>query len=183
MSYSRSPRAERSTTIGTRGMRANLASHAPLKADAAHPGLVVAAARGLRHRLVDPAQVLFGELDVARAGVLLEALGAARARDRDDVVALREHPGQRQLGGRAALLARDVLDDAHELEVALEVRALEARVVAAEVVGGQVVDRLDRARQEAAPERRVGHEADAQLAHRREDLLLRIARPQGVLRL
>ena len=49
------------------------------------------------------------------------------------------------------------------------------------VVLVEVVDRLDGAGQEAAAERRVGDEADAQLAARRQDLVLGLARPQRVL--
>ncbi len=41
--------------------------------------------------------------------------------------------------------------------------------------------RLDLAGEEAAAERAVGDEADAQLAHGRQDLVLRVARPQRVL--
>ncbi len=58
----------------------------------------------------------------------------------DDVVALGEHPGERELAGGDALLGGDLLDPLDQLQVALEVLALEARVDAAEVVLGQVVD-------------------------------------------
>ena len=54
-------------------------------------------------------------------------------------------------------------------------------MVAAEVVLQEVVRRAEATGQEAAPERRVRDEADAELAHRRQDLLLGIARPQRVL--
>jgi len=55
--------------------------------------------------------------------------------------------------------------------------------VAAEVVVVQLVDRTDGAGEEAASQRGVGHEADAELTHHRQDLCLRLARPQRVLRL
>jgi hypothetical protein len=43
------------------------------------------------------------ERDVGGGDVLGDARGAARAADRDDVLALGEQPGQRQLGDRDAL--------------------------------------------------------------------------------
>jgi hypothetical protein len=60
------------------------------------------------------------------------------------------------------------LDSArHEIEVLLEVFALEARRVAPVVVRREVLELLELAGQEAAPERAVGDEADAELpAHR-----------------
>ena len=73
------------------------------------------------------------------------------------------------------------LDPRDELEVLLEVLALEARRVAAEVVRREVVELLDLAGEKAAAERAVRDEADAELATRREDAVLRIARPQRVL--
>ena len=57
----------------------------------------------------------------------------------------------------------------------------EARLVAAEVVLVELVGGAEAAAEEAAPERRVGDEADAELAQRRQDLRLDVARPQRVL--
>ena len=69
----------------------------------------------------------------------------------------------------------------HELEVALEVLALEARVVAAEVALREIVRRPDLPGEEAAAERAVRDEADAELAAGRKHPVLRVARPQRVL--
>ena len=62
-----------------------------------------------------------------------------------------------------------------------EVLLLEARAAAPEVLLVEVVDRADPAGEEAAAERAVGDEADPELAHRRQDLRLGIARPERVL--
>jgi hypothetical protein len=56
----------------------------------------------------------------------------------------------------AALLRGDVLDPADQIEVLLEVLALEAWRVPAVVVRGQVLEALEAAGQEPAPERAVG---------------------------
>ena len=77
------------------------------------------------------------------ADVLLEVLHALRARDRGHVVALREHPGQRQLAGRRALALRDLTDPGDQRQVGVERVAGEPREVRrpARVVLGEVVGR------------------------------------------
>src|SRR6478735_1331860 len=115
MSYSRSPLADRSTTVGTRGMPRNLAIQR------CHPTAVVALAADRR------------QLDLARAPVLLEIGHALGAGDRHDVVALGEHPRQRELARRRALLLGELAELRRQLLVALEVLTREARVAAAEV--------------------------------------------------
>src|SRR5207245_1707755 len=77
----------------------------------------------------------------------------------------------------------DRFERLQEREVLLEVSRLEARLPAALVVRGDVVDLPDVAGEEAAPERRIGDEADAELAARGKDLVLDVARPERILRL
>src|SRR5206468_3467575 len=100
---------------------------------------------------------------------------------RHDVVAAGERPGQRELAGRTLLLARDRLDPLDQLQVLREVLALEARREAPVVVGGEILEALQLAGEEAAAERAVGDEADAELATRGENFVLGIAAPQRVL--
>ena len=54
-------------------------------------------------------------------------------------------------------------------------------MLAPAVLGQERVERLDGRGEKAAPERRVRHEADAELAAGRQDLALDIAAPQRVL--
>jgi hypothetical protein len=140
-----------------------------------------ARARDRGHGICDLRELVGAQLDVRRGDVLLQTRAALGPGDRDDVVALGQHPCKRELRRRHALGGGELLDRGDEVEVALEVLALEARVPAAEVVVGEVVERLDLAGQEPAAERRVGHEADAELAAGRQDLVLGVARPQRVL--
>src|SRR4051794_35844911 len=172
MSYSRSPRADRSTTVGTRGMPRNLSIQRR------HPAAVVALAGGLRQLGVDPREVLARQLDVARRPVLLEVGDALRAWDRHDVVALRQDPGERELPGGDALLLGELADLRREALVALEVVTGEARVVAAEVTLVELVGVREPSGEESAPDRRVGDQADPEVAQRRQDLGLHVARPQ-----
>src|SRR3954454_11920372 len=127
MSYSRSPRADRSMTVGTRGMPRNLA------VQRRHPTAVVALARGLRQLGVDALEVRVGQLKLGRSPVLLEVRDPLGAGDRDDVLALCQHPRKRELAGRDALLLGELADLRGEALVALEVLSDETRIAPAEV--------------------------------------------------
>src|ERR1043166_1995373 len=150
-----------------------------------HPGLGVARARGdaFRRHGIDPRELALAQRDADRLSILLEPGALFRARDRHDVVAARQQPAQGQLRRRTALLARDLLDLADEVQVLLEVRSLKPGRAAAEVAGGQVVELLEPAREKPASQRAVGHEPDAQRPAGRQDVVLRIPTPERVLRL
>src|SRR5215204_998318 len=90
-------------------------------------------------------------------------------------------PGQ--AGWRLRLFRSLSLDPTDQLQVLLEVLALEARRGAPEVAFRQVLESLNLPGQKAASQRTVSNEANTQLAHRRQDLILHVAAPQGVLRL
>src|SRR5690349_18128273 len=112
---------------------------ARLAVDRFHSALVVALARrgARRQNLIEALEVGVGQLHVHRADILVEILDVLGAGDRNDVIALREHPGESELRGGAALLLGHRFDLADELDVLLEILALEARVVLAEVVFGK----------------------------------------------
>ena len=90
-------------------------------------------------------------------------------RDRDDVVALRQHPRQRELRRRHALgrgeLARSRPPASRFF---WKFSPDEPRRRAAVVVLVEVVDRLVGPGQEPAPQRRVGHQRDPELAQHRQ---------------
>ena len=115
------------------------------------------------------------------ADVLLQIGAVLGARDRRHVASRRVHEGERDLAGRAALGRGELVDDLDDGDVVGQVVPLEPGLVAAEVALVQVVERAHGAGEEAAPERAVGDEADAELAQRGQDLLLRVARPDRVL--
>src|SRR4051794_8269214 len=176
-------RAACPTAWNARSSPATARSDAGSAVDRRHVRVAVAGRRPDGRDLLEPGEVVVGQLDVGRRDVLLEISHLLRARDRDDVVAAAQHPCERELAGRAPLLLGDAPHALDEVEVALEVLALEARVVAAEVVLVEVGRAREAAGEEAAPERAVGDEADAELADRRQDLVLGVARPQRVLAL
>ena len=123
--------------VGRQGFRAHAAGAlAPLAVEDRHLAGVVAVAGGGagRHCALDPREVVGGQLEVERAERLGEPVAAARADQRHDVLAAREHPGDRDLGDRRALLCGDRAQRLDEREVAIEVLAGEAGGVAAEVV-------------------------------------------------
>src|SRR5207247_578015 len=116
----------------------------------------------------DAGEIVLGELDLHCAGVLLEVRPPLRSRDRHDVLATREHPGERELRGRDPLLARNLLDALDEIEIAPEGLSLEAGMVLAEVVLVEVVGRAEAPGEETASEWAVRDEPDSELAGRLE---------------
>src|SRR5215203_595490 len=92
-----------------------------------------------------------------------------------------KQPGERDLRRCGVELGSDGLDLVDDAEVLLEVALGEARVGLAPVVVAELIGGADRPGEEAVPERRVGHEADAQLAQQRQQLGLGVTGPQGVL--
>lgn len=109
------------------------------------------------------------QLDLERTRIVLEVFERRRARDGNDVVALGGHPREAHLGRGSPMAARDLADAVDEGHDAREVVAAELGHAAAPVVGRQVVERLDGAREQAAPDGAVGDDGDAQLAARLED--------------
>ena len=116
---------------------------------------------GGRCEVVQPCDLLGAQLDAVRGSVLFDAGDALGARDRSDVVALREQPGQSDLCWCCTRLGGNGLDLIDDAQVAPEVFAGEARVGLAPVVIGELIGRADLAGEEAVAERRVRNEADA----------------------
>src|SRR5204862_3579835 len=89
--------------------------------------IALARRRARRNDAIDAREILRRELHVERAQILFEILAALRARDGNDVAALRKHPCQCQLRRRAVLLGRDPVDLIDELQVLREIVSLESR--------------------------------------------------------
>src|SRR5215472_17671894 len=90
-------------------------------------GRLVAVAGGLRHG-VEGGEVLLAQLEFCCRAVLLEVGDALRAGDGQDVLALSEGPGDRDLGQGRAVAPGDPPDDRQEGLVALDSLGREARV-------------------------------------------------------
>src|SRR5207247_5866545 len=104
----------------------------------------------------------FVEGEIDRRDVLLEPLLLLRARDREDILAARQQPRERDLRRLHAALRCDRFERLHELQVLLEIARPEARLLAPDVVRRDVVYLLDVRGAEAPHERRVSDEADAE---------------------
>jgi len=100
----------------------------PLAIDSSHHLFRITGTRrdALRRKLIWSRKVLRRERHVERRCILLEIFAALRAGDRHDIVALRQHPGERKLRGCATLLLCQCLDAPDQLEVPCEVLALKA---------------------------------------------------------
>jgi hypothetical protein len=140
-------------------------------------GVVAIAGGGIDAEIVD------GQCDVDGCDVLLEVRPALGARDGDHVVALARDPRQGQLTGGDALFGGKLAQGGDDGEVVVQVVIGEPRQSAAHVVGRQLGGGGDRSGQEAATERREGHDADTQLAAGRQHLGLDLPGPQRPLAL
>src|SRR6478735_3076927 len=127
-----------------------------------------------RHELIQTCKIVGRELNLQRGDVLLEVFAPLGSWDRHDVVAFRQHPGERELCGLAVLFLRHGLDARHELQVLRKVVALETRAGTAVVIGREIV-LGDLSGEKPTAERAIGHEADTKLSARRNDFVLGVA--------
>ncbi len=117
------------------------------------------------------------DFDTRGSHVLFKILPPFGAGNRHDGFALVQQPGQRNLPGLRMLGCGDIAYDLCRLDIGVEIRALIARSVVAKIVSRLVFRALDAAGQEAAPERRKGHEADVQLAQKRNHIGFQVTLP------
>src|SRR5947209_9696896 len=108
---------------------------------------------------------------------------ASGSRDRDDVIASGEQPGEGDLAGCGVLLACNLFHDGCGTHVGVKVFALEAWVVEAKVVLRIFFSALYVPREEATAKRRKRDKTNAKLAECGDDLLFQIALPERVFAL
>ncbi len=96
--------------------------------DGGHVSFVVAFAGGWRE-VVEPFDVIGAQHDAVCGCVLLDSGDPLGAGDRGDVVALRQQPGQRDLGRSGARFGGNGLDLVDDAQVALEVLATKRGLV------------------------------------------------------
>ena len=93
-----------------------------------------------------------------------------------------QDPGESELAGGGAFALGDGFQPFDQNHVLVEGLAGEAWVArGAEVLRIELAGVLDLAGEEAAAQRRVGDEADAEFAHGGENLVFDVALPEGVL--
>src|SRR5579871_984869 len=129
----------------------------------------------------NPRPILWREVNLQSPDILLQIGHPFRARNGDNIVPLRQHPGQRQLRRLAAFLQSNLFDPGDEFQILLEVLALETGIVAAEIVLRQILELLELPGEKSSPQWTIGNETDPQLPARRQDLVFRVAGPQAVL--
>ena len=149
-----------------------------LDAHRAHAPGIVALSGGFWDALPEAIQVLRAEAEGDRGNVLFQVLDALGAGDGYEVIALMEHPGDRELGRGDALLGRESLDPLDELQVVREVLLAEAGLAAAKVGFRQALQVADMTGQEPVPQWGVRHEPDTELAQETQDLGLYVTRPE-----
>src|SRR5688572_7393709 len=147
--------------------------HGDLQIDRLHErlGITEAGHRTRRDGVRDPRHLVRRQPHLERAEVFLEPVATLGAGDRHDVAAASEQPGERQLPRRAAVLAGKLLHLLDEIDVALEIFLLEPRMSAPAVVFRDVGNLVHLPGEQAAAQRRVGDQRDAELPQRRQRLL------------
>ena len=78
-------------------------------------GIALACGGVFRKDLVQVGKIFLRQGDVHRCGIFFQKFSALRARDRDNVVALRQHPGESQLRWLAMFLDRKVFYLVHQV--------------------------------------------------------------------
>src|SRR6266480_3303394 len=95
-----------------------------------------------------------------------------------DVVALCQHPSERNLRRRTLLFTGDRDNSLDQIEIALKIFALKSRRRAPIIIVRQILRLFDFASQKSAAKRAVRHETDAKLTANAENFLFGIARPE-----
>src|SRR2546423_6900018 len=151
-----------------------------LAVDRLHPlfGVTRTGCGSFRRGGVDAKQVVLRQHDIEGAKIFFDALGVPSAGYRHDVVTLRQHPRQCELGRCAIVLFGDFLDASDEIEVLLKILARKARVLPAEIILGEIFYAFDLAGQKSATERTVGDEANVERSEGLEQAIFGIAAPE-----
>src|SRR5439155_20607095 len=109
--------------------------------------------------------------------VFVQLLPSLAAGNRNDVLALVQQPGQRDLSRGDSPACGQLPHGRRSLHVGVEVLALVTRIAAAVVVLRIFLRTPHRPGQEPAAERREWDETDAELAQQRDDARLEVALP------
>src|SRR5436190_3651655 len=128
--------------------------------------------------LVNPPQILGCEFYVERTHVLFEIPAMLRSRNGHDIFALRQHPGQRQLRRLNALLFCDFSHPPHQIKILLEI--LSRVRLPPVIVFGQVFESFELTGKKSTTQRTVRYEPKSHLSAGGENLVLVIARPEGI---
>src|SRR5262249_26522630 len=160
-------------------------SHEPVAQpgpDASEADGLVAPADGSWNR-VELSELLRCQNDVGGCGVFLEILAPLSAGDRQNVLALREHPGKRDLRGGRAASGRDFAHGLGDKLIFRDRLLVEAGQLRAKVVRAEACLRGDLSRQESSPERGKTDEGSSMRRAPGDDVRQVVARPQRKLRL
>ena len=134
-------------------------------------------------RLVEPSNVARAQNHVESADILVEIPSLLGARNGNDVVALGEHPGERELRGGAALRGSHLLYVLNERQIASEILVLKQWRLPTEIAGFEIFNVTESASEKTASERTIGNKTNSKFANRRENLGCRIPAPQRIFAL
>src|SRR5579871_5009193 len=127
-------------------------------------GVPVADGEVARGDFIQLLQISLSECHVQAAHIFREVAATLRSRDWNNVVALRQHPSERQLRRRAAFCRCHLFHAIDQRQIFREIRALTTWGSTPKVIGREIFELLYLPREEAAAERAERHESDAQFA-------------------
>src|SRR4051812_46741957 len=143
--------------------RSSLAVHRPHSA----LGIPLPSSGPLRSHFLDLVQIRAAELHLQGSDILLQVAPLLGPGDRNDVLPLRQQPGEGQLCRSALLAPRNLLHSGDQVEIPLKVFSLKAGSIPAIVVLRQVVEVPEPSSQKSATQGRIGDEPNAEFpAHR-----------------
>jgi len=119
------------------------------------------------------ANLLGSKLQIRSSRVLLEVLDRSCARNRDHLLPLGENPRKADLGRSDIVLLRHGLDFGYELENLGEILARIFGNHTEEALLGKIVVRAEISGEQAAADRAIGDDGDAELAARPQNVVLR----------
>src|SRR3954470_17534418 len=123
-----------------------------------------------REGLCQHREMSWRQRDLGRTKCLAEAVAGAGADQRHDLLALRRHPGDRDLCRRCANLGGDGAQLLHQCEIGIEIRSLEARRHQPVVLACLAGVLRPMAADEPARQHTIGGDADAELAAGPQDV-------------
>ena len=111
----------------------------------------------LRRDFLDPREIGACKIDINCGDIFLQIFAPFRSRNRNNIFALCQHPGERELRPRAFFLACDLPESGDESKIALKIFALKPRRRAPVIIVRQIFRFFDLTGQKSAAERTLRH--------------------------
>src|SRR5438477_10692588 len=126
--------------------------------------IAIPSRHSFRRNRVQRRQIFPSQPNIHRRRIFFDAHPPFRSRDRNDVFALCQQPGERQLRGGATLTLGHCLQLVHDAEISFEVLWLKPRIPTAGIIVRQIGDGAKTAGEESSAQRTERDKTDSKLA-------------------